>query len=172
LEKFYCDYIQGFPERTHTVLHEAVSTNTCDYTNYQRLQTIKRLLQFGADPNAIDEFGETPLYRLVGKVREFNADKSVPLFQVLLDAGAHLDVATNYGTTALRFLKKMLKGKVHPYFESLINSVFPLSCYCARVIQRHGIPFEDRLPPRLKKLVSIHSAEGKQIINHSAFLEK
>ena len=182
LKKFYCDYLCNFPERTTTVLHEAVSRdilhlNDIPNKNHARLQTIKRLLQFGADPNAIDGKGQTPLHRLAETTR-FNADESIPLFQVLLDAGAHIDAAGDDGKTALCILKEILWSNangdriVHPYFESLINSVFPLSCYCARVIRRHGVPFEDRLPPRLKKLVSSHSAKGKQIINHSAFLAK
>jgi hypothetical protein len=182
LKKFYCDYLRNLPERTTTVLHEAVSrdilhSNDIPNKNHARLQTIKRLLQFGADPNAIDGKGQTPLHRLAETTR-FNADESIPLFQVLLDAGAHIDAAGDDGKTALCILKEILWSNangdriVHPYFESLINSVFPLSCYCARVIRRHGVPL-DRLPPRLKKLVSIHSAKGKQIVDHnSAFLEK
>jgi hypothetical protein len=173
LEKFYYDYFRAdFPERTTTVLHDAVYYCDCTSKNHARLQTIKRLLQFGADPNAIDEDGQTPLHCLAEWTQFSEMDESVPFFQVLLDAGAHLDTVADDGKTVLCILKKMLEGKVHPYFESLINCVLPLSCYCARVIRRHGIPFEDRLPPRLKKLVSSHSPKGKQIINHSAFLAK
>jgi hypothetical protein len=164
LESFFYDYIREFPERTTTVLHIAASPM---YTDPAHLQTIKQILKFGADPNAIDECGETPLHRLAAG--NMNIDKSVPLFQVLLDAGAHLDVQTDYGATVLYLLKRKLNGKVHPYFESLINSVLPLSCYCAQVIRQHGIPFEDRLPPRLKKLVSIHNVMGKHIIRSFRF---
>jgi hypothetical protein len=94
------------------------------------------------------------------------------VFQTLVDAGGHLDAADDNGTTVIYILKYELGGKENPYFKSLINSVFPLTCYCARVIRRHGVPFEDRLPPRLNKLVSSHSAKGKQIIDHLAFLAK
>ena len=173
-KQFFCDYFRDFPERKATVLHEAIFNNICQSTDHARLQTIKRLLQFGADPNATNNYGQTPLHILAIMLNfTLNGDYSVHLFQALLDAGAHLDTVADDGKTVLCILKKKLEGKAHPYFESLINCVLPLSCYCARVIRRHGIPFEDRLPPRLKKLVSIHNAiEGKQIINHSAFLEK
>ena len=169
LEKFYYDYFRDFPERTTTVLHQALLNNICNSTDHAHIQTIKRILKFGADPNAIDEKGQTPLHRLVEWTQITNMDEYVPIFQVLLDAGAHLDAAGDDGKTVVSILKEKLEGKVHPYFESLINSVFPLSCFCARVIGRHGIPFEDRLPPRLKKLVSIHSAKGKQIIKSFPF---
>ena len=161
------------PRLSRTYDHCFTLLNIWDSTNYERLQTIQRLLQFGADPNAIDENGRNPLHFLA-KWTQFNdMDESVPFFQVLLDAGAHLDVATDDGKTVLCILKENFEGKVHPYFESLINSALPLSCYCVRVIRRHGVPFEDRLSPRLKKLISIHNAiEGKQIINHSTFLAK
>ena len=171
LETFYCDYFRDFPERTTTVLHVPILFNMLKSTNNERLQTIKRILQFGADPNAIDGEGQTPLHSLADKPW-YHVDYSVPLFQVFLDAGAHLDVTADDGKTVICILKAKWEGKVHPYFDSLINSVLPLSCFCARVIRQHGIPFEDRLPPRLKKLVSIHNAKGKQIINHSTFLAK
>ncbi len=184
LEKFFYDYFRADFHFTTTVLHDAVSyyiSRLSDVPNkdHAHLQTIKQILKFGADPNAIDENGQTPLHRLAERTHFTDMDESVPLFQVLLDAGAHLDAAGDNGRTVVSILKDNLKYRrgfnlflVHPYFESLFNSVVPLSCFCARVIRRHGIPFEDRLPPRLKKLVSIHSAEGKQIINHSAFLAK
>jgi hypothetical protein len=168
LETFYCDYFRDFPERKTTVLHKAVLNNIFNSMNHARLQTIKRIVKFGADPNAIDEKGQNALHILAASW-PFKEDESVPLFQVLLDAGTHLDTAGDDGKTVLCILKERLEGKVHPYFESLINTVFPLSCYCARVIRRYGVPFEDRLPPRLKKLVSIHNAKGKQIIDHSSF---
>ena len=176
LEKFYYDYFRAdFPERTATVLHDAVSYNIL-HLNYvpdkdhAHLQTIKQILKYGADPNAIDGKGQTPLHRLVAV--NMNNDTSVHLFQVLLDAGAHLDVAGDNGRTVVNILKEnalFWHVELHPYFESLINSVFPLSCLCARIIRRHGIPFEDRLPPRPKKLVSIHSAKGKHIIRSFPF---
>ena len=168
LEKFYCDFFRDFPERTTTVLHVAVVDNICDSTNYERLQTIQRLLQFGADPNAIDEKGQNPLHLLAAATQFTDENESVPLFQALLEAETHPDAAGDDGKTVLCILKEKLRGNVHHYFESLIKTVFPLSC-CARVIRRHGIPLEDWLPPHLKKLISSHNAKGKQIIRSLTF---
>ena len=153
------------------MLHQALLNNICNSTDHAHIQTIKRILKFGADPNAIDEKGQNPLHILAASWR-FKEDESVPLFQVLLDAGTHLDTAGDDGKTVLCILKETLwsnlndKRIVHPYFESLINSVFPLSCYCARVIRRHGVPSsqETRLNSQRQRY--------KQIINHSAYLAK
>jgi hypothetical protein len=170
LETFYYDYFRDFPERTRfTVLEMAIRDIYDHSTTHARLQTIQRILKLGADPNGSNKFGQTPLHYLAQTTRFTDEDQSV--FQVLLDAGAHLDAAGDNGETVICILKEKLRGKVHPYFESLYNSVFPLTYLCARVIRRHGVPL-DRLPPRLKKLVSSNSAEGKQIIDHSAFLAK
>nr|CAH0108920.1 unnamed protein product [Daphnia galeata] len=160
LEKFYGDFFRDFPERTTTVLHVAVVDNICDSTNYERLQTIQRLLQFGADPNAIDEKGQNPLHLLAAATQFTDENESVPLFQALLEAETHLDAAGDDGKTVLCILKEKLRGNVHHYFESLIKTVFSLSCCCARVIRRHGIPLEDWLPPHLKKLISSHNAKA------------
>jgi hypothetical protein len=92
-------------------------------------------------------------------------DKYMPVFRALVDAGCHLDMSRDDGDTVLSILKKKVKECkrreffVHPYYESQISTVFPLTCYCARVIGRHGIRFdEDRLPPPLQRLVALHSA--------------
>nr|CAH0104503.1 unnamed protein product [Daphnia galeata] len=161
LEKFFYDDFRDPEPPVTTLLHDAVFYGNWAPRNHTHIQTIKRILQFGADPNAIDEYGQTPLHRLAEWTQFTDMDESVPFFQVLLDAGAHLDTVAEDGKTVVSILKEKLEGKVHPYFESLIDcDVFPLSCFCARVIGRHGIPFEDRLPPRLKKLVSIHSPKA------------
>jgi hypothetical protein len=165
LEKFYYDYIRDSPERTTTVLHAAVSY----YCSREvlHLGTFKLILRLGADPNAIDKIGRTPLQILVKRrhMREY-----LPSFQALVDAGTHLDIVADNGETVLSVLKKTLRLDqilsipVHPYFESLLSTVFPLSCYAARVIRRHGIPFdEDRLPPPLQRFVASHSAKGNNI---------
>jgi hypothetical protein len=82
------------------------------------------------------------------------------------DAGAHLDIATISGYTVLNCLPTkfsvIIDVTIDAYFSSLKNSVFPLSCYCARVIRWEGIPFDKhRIPCHLQEFVSRHSAQGK-----------
>lgn len=92
-------------------------------------------------------------------------------------------MATFNGDTVLGILKQslqyinnnsqLLDYNAPPYYASLLNTVSPLSCYCARVIREHGIPLnEGRLPFRLQEFVSRHCAtEGhlkKKLIATSA----
>jgi hypothetical protein len=169
LEKYYSNYIRNyFSDRTTSVLHAGVQVfldRDFPYTEY--LKTIKLTIKLGADPNAIDEKGRTPLHILAG-IERIDSDEYMPVFQAIVAAGAHLDMAEDNGDTVLDIVKR--NGKIYKdkgvaaeaYFSSLINTVFKLSCYCARVIRRHRIPFdEDRLPLHLQELVSCHSAKGK-----------
>ncbi len=103
----------------------------------------------------------------MARSKEIHLDENVALFQALVDAGTHLDMATDNDDTVLSILKKNLMRPnesnliVPPYYESVLNTVFPLSCYCARVIRQNGIQFdEDRLPIHLQEFVSRHSAKG------------
>jgi hypothetical protein len=95
-----------------------------------------------------------------------NSDEYLSIFKTLVDAGAHLDIATISGYTVLNCLPTqfsvIIDVAIDAYFSSLKNSVFPLSCYCARVIRWEGIPFDKhRIPCHLQEFVSRHSAQGK-----------
>jgi hypothetical protein len=169
LEEYFSIYIKTlFPERTTTVLHAAAQVMSKGYLFLFNLTNlhhpVQLILKLGGDPNAIDKNGRTPLHFLTGNFLE----EDVPIFKALLKAGGHLDMAADSGETYISILKENLKRYVaHPYFVSLINTVYPLSCYCARVIRRHGIRFdEDRLPIHLQELVARHSnAKGKHEMN-------
>ena len=173
LEEYYSNFIRNFfPRRTFNVLHAALDGYVNEYFNICKLLTSSPssitylILKLGADPNDVDEFGQSPLLFLAGERHLLFDEDAVPVFRALVDADTHLDTAADDGETVISILKENLlsikeSGEIaHPYFESLANTVFPLKCYCARVIRRHGIPFdEDRLPIHLQGFVAMHSAE-------------
>ena len=179
LEEYFSYFIRNFfPERTTTVLHWAAKEvkilsdlfigdddlheSLIPYELEPYHTRIKLILQLGADPNAINRESRTPLH-ILAEIKEDHLNEYLPVFQTLVDAGSQLYLADDYGETVISILRGFAKrdenGDEIPsqhYFESLINSdVFPLTCLCARVIRRHRIPYKDRFPLTLQKLVSI-----------------
>ena len=145
-------------------------------TNYE--QVIQLFLEAGADPNAVNADGNTPLQCLLPK-NEFQYwltnpwdspnEKDVPIIRsnfiasvrVLLDAGSHVDQSNRRGETILELLKRnrkmqqSFKAPFDPFLESVIDSVLPLTCYCAQSIRKNNIPIV-KLPPTLQLFVRRH----------------
>jgi hypothetical protein len=159
LEEHISIYINSNEKDTSTLLHAAIWP-------YQfNLKSINLFLRLGADPNATDVNGKTALHILASKWSGYDTKNElyVQVFQTLVNAGGHLYMATPEGKTVVSILKESVRENsyCHPYLESIINAVPPLTCYCARVIRQHGIPFnEGQLPSTLQTLVSLHSARG------------
>jgi hypothetical protein len=154
LEEYYSNFIQNFfAHRTSTVLHLRYFP-----VNHNLF------LKLGADPNAVDENGQTPLHIRAGDRYFLKNERLVTFFRALVDADAHLDTANDDGETVISILKENLlslkqSGEIaQPYFDALANTVFPLKCYCARVIRRHGISI-NRLPSQLQSFVAMHSTK-------------
>jgi ankyrin repeat protein len=70
---------------------------------------------------------------------------------LLLNSGAHLDQCNLYNKTAADLYKN---GKLYQVVNP-INYV-TLQCLCAKVIQKHKIPYKDQLTSKLASFVSIH----------------
>jgi hypothetical protein len=156
LKESYSIFLRNSPERTTTVLHVAVGRNQQLPAVFIK-KIIQLILELGADPNAIDEKGQTPLHILAKQLFVIQ-EEYVSVFQTLVDSGIHLDDAADNGDTVLSILKESSKP-FHPYLENLVKTVLPLKCYAARVIRRHGID-GDRLPSSLQGFVARHSAKG------------
>ena len=161
LEEHISIYINSNEKDSSTLLHAAI------WPHQFNLKSINLFLRLGADPNATDMYGKTALHILASKWNWYDTKNElyVQVFQTLVDAGGHLYMVTPEGETVVSILKESVRGYsyCHPYLESIINAVPPLTCFCARVIRQHGIPFNEdyQLPSTLQTLmVSLHSARG------------
>ncbi|XP_064078593.1 protein fem-1 homolog A-like [Macrobrachium nipponense] len=111
---------------------------------------VNLLLEAGADPCAVDSYGNTPLHvlgRYAGCPRE--------ILDALLAAGAHLDATNRQGQNFESMMA--VRGRK---FEHLAKSAryTSLQCLAAVAIRKHGVPYKSVLSPRQVHFVDYHSS--------------
>ena len=118
------------------------------------IELIQLLLKTGADPNAVDIYGNTPLHLLALNLeREDRRDVA----KLLLDAGCHFDQVNANGETAVILSKKPRGARAHPFVQ-IVPSLF---CCCAQVIVKHKIPFKRvQIPTDVQSNIQLHVAKG------------
>ncbi|WP_445168964.1 ankyrin repeat domain-containing protein [Mycolicibacterium sp. Dal123E01] len=84
-------------------------------TNEYILANTRRLLAGGADPNAMDDEGFTPLHFAA----QFDC---VEVIRLLLDAGATVDVASRNGTTPVHKALRNTTGESEAILEILMEA--------------------------------------------------
>ena len=128
-------------------------------------KVIQFLLHNGSNPNHLDERNGPPVHCLV--FCSFTIDKiTIQKIQLLVDAGAHLDLIDTCGQSALGRLKTVSRMKriginnLFPELHVLVNRVPLLGCRCSQVIRHNRIPFENQqLPPALVSFLKSHGAD-------------
>ncbi|EDV48949.1 protein fem-1 homolog CG6966 [Drosophila erecta] len=105
----------------------------------------KALLEVGADPNAIDEAGNTPLH--LATMQPYVE----PLSHILLEGGAHLDTKNYAGET---FESLLAPTPMHKIIDPMKYTT--LTCLAARTIKKHDIRYEGSVPATLYEFIELH----------------
>jgi len=130
--------------------------------NMHHFDTIRLLLDAGADPNAVDGDGNAPLH-VVARLPKELMDPGVRL---LLESGAHLDRVNNSGKTAADIWIECnemegdqdeddeARWKARPDWCRATRS---LSCLSARVMRSNEVSYSDGdLPATLNLFIGMH----------------
>ncbi|XP_065200687.1 protein fem-1 homolog CG6966 isoform X2 [Planococcus citri] len=137
-------------KNNRTFLHYVCTSNTGVVVKYSACQfpcaaLVKMLCHTGADVNAKDDDGNTPLH-LVALSPVYKVDVA----HVLLEHGAHLDAVNESGLA----FKDLLPDKLHTVVNEVNHTT--LACLAARVVRKNSIPFERVVPSGLHAFILQH----------------
>jgi hypothetical protein len=105
------------------------------------------LLQCGADVNAIDTTGNTPLHELASNSSKCDEN----ILELLCNAGTHFDYTNAEGQTPIDIA-------LNSNTEQLLRTKMKISlkCLCARLIRKNDIPFHEKIATTLMNFVERH----------------
>ncbi|XP_014672257.1 PREDICTED: ankyrin-3-like [Priapulus caudatus] len=163
--------IIGSQVRSHRMGERAAQAGSVVQAASALLQTCESagvLLQV----NTRDSKGDTPLHSfcrviLACKDNVYAREREgcVQIVHALLfNHGAHVDVVNARGETPYKLWRRIyptrFSGNVVSSDEihgRMSAQYYSLKCYCARVIVRHSVEYENRLPPSLVEFVRAHA---------------
>jgi len=94
--------------------------------NPEKLRVLELLVQHGADINAANAWGRSPLLEIINRLRVSSLDKPQPdveLFNRLLELGADVNAADNEGETVFHHIMRNIGSFSHPKFLPLIEKM-------------------------------------------------
>jgi len=136
----------------YTLLHLACTKDSATLSRYPictfpSTDVINLLLQVGADPDSVDQDGNTALHILA---------QSQPCpssaVKVLLQRGGHFDQVNSQGQSFVQLLEEA--QPIHQVVNPLHYTT--LKCLCARVVRRHRLLFNSSMPSTLQPFVLKH----------------
>jgi len=132
-----------------SLLHSASSQNSSvgrfSMKIFPSPKTVDFLVSVGADVNARDDEGNTPLH-----VAADPKSCSVELVQTLLRHGAHLDQRNN----ANQVFEELAKVKLSTLADPMPHTT--LKCLAAQVVSQHKLNYEGQVPASLESFIHLH----------------
>lgn len=161
INKHIYDLIQLDPRTREgcSLLHLAISSSTPvddfhtnDVCSFPNAQVTKLLLDCGAQVNAVDHEGNTPLHVIVQYNRPISDFLTLHAIIInLVEAGAHTDMTNKQKKTPL---DKSTTGVSEILLKTQIK--MSLKCMAARAVQQHKITYRNQIPKTLEEFVEFH----------------
>lgn len=108
-------------------------------------KVVLALLEVGANPNAVDKYGNTPLHAAA-----MNGSCPEEALEHLLKHGAHVDYYNQARKTPLQLLASVSLTYLQPH--DYLN----LQCLCAQVIESNKICYSNMVPKEIEKFIQAH----------------
>ena len=143
----------------YTPLHMALDENTLvddfhvnDVVRFPNAPVANLLVKCGADINAVDIKGNTPLHVIVKYTKPISDFLTLHgIIMLLIEGGAHMDMSNSSGytplevsTTGVADIILRTQGKIS------------LKCIAARAVKKHKLCYKGHVPITLEEFVDIH----------------
>ncbi|CAN9499025.1 unnamed protein product [Ophioblennius macclurei] len=161
INKHVYDLIQLDPRSREgsSLLHLAISSttpvddfHTNDVCSFPNAQVTKLLLDCGAQVNAVDHEGNTPLHVIVQYNRPISDFLTLHAIIInLVEAGAHTDMTNKQKKTPL---DKSTTGVSEILLKTQMK--MSLKCLAARAVRQHQITYRNQIPKTLEEFVEFH----------------
>ncbi|KAM4734627.1 protein fem-1 homolog B [Anableps anableps] len=161
INKHIYDLIQLDPRTREgsSLLHLAISSSTPvddfhtnDVCSFPNAKVTKLLLDCGAQVNAVDHEGNTPLHVIVQYNRPISDFLTLHAIIInLVEAGAHTDMTNKQKKTPL---DKSTTGVSEILLKTQMK--MSLKCLAARAVRQHHITYRNQIPKTLEEFVEFH----------------
>ncbi|XP_055375496.1 protein fem-1 homolog CG6966 [Condylostylus longicornis] len=131
----------------HLACYRGASLGRYPPCQFPSTHLTKALLMVGADPNARDEDGNTPLH-----LAAISNPCRPELAKILIEYGAHLDTRNKHGESFENLLGE--EQRLHEIVDPLKH--INLACLAARKIKKHNIEYVNRVPKSLYSFIDYH----------------
>ncbi|XP_064621025.1 protein fem-1 homolog B-like [Lineus longissimus] len=126
--------------------------HVCDVVRYPNASVVRLLIHCGADTNAVDKNGDSPLHIIVTYDKPISDFLTLHSIIVLLcEYGGHMDRANKKGLTPMDVCWTGVSEIILRTLKKI-----SLKCLAARAVRQHHIDYKGHLPFSLEEFVALH----------------